>query len=253
MRLKANISRNVSILRRKASKDARIALNREKRYAREFRKILASQMVEFGKTKKLSGDLSDVINGLYDKELPYWLTNEYKMLDTSTVKAKGDEFFLPGWSKWVKDFKKTKVAKRIVLVNDTTKEIVSFVIKDGADRGLEFAIISENILKKAKSIETYNRAMTIARTEMGNAINHAKERSSKDFEAETGRELGKLWIHRGSNEPRISHIEADTGIPIPKDVPFIVDGEQMMYPHDSGASAGNTINCNCQVVYTRLN
>lgn len=242
--------RSISYIRRKAGRDARLALKREKVYARELRKAISAQMIQFGKNESMGSQSDKVINELYDKELPYWLVSEY---DNLGVTVKADSPYLKDWNKWVKDFKATNVAEHITSVNDTTKDIVRTIIKDGADKGLQFEVISENILASAKSIDTYKRALTIARTEMGNAINAAKERSSEDFALETGVELGKLWIHRSSSNPRQSHIDADNGIPIPKNVPFIVDGEEMMYPHDPFASAGNVINCSCQVVYTRLN
>ena len=60
----------------------------------------------------------------------------------------------------------------------------------------------------------------------------------------------KTWVISGNNT-RPSHLEAD-GQEVDQDEPFIVDGEELMYPRDSsmGASAGNIINCACTSIAT---
>jgi hypothetical protein len=36
---------------------------------------------------------------------------------------------------------------------------------------------------------------------------------------------------------------------VPIDEPFIVSGEELMYPGDPSGSAGNVINCRCAIGY----
>ena len=58
--------------------------------------------------------------------------------------------------------------------------------------------------------------------------------------------FNKIWVNSGLSNSRDTHVEAD-GQVVDENEPFIVGGEQMMYPRDGslGASAGNIINCAC--------
>ena len=57
--------------------------------------------------------------------------------------------------------------------------------------------------------------------------------------------LGKGWRHIPvARVPRVAHILAD-GQVVAVEEPFIVGGEELMYPRDPKGSAANTINCSC--------
>lgn len=57
--------------------------------------------------------------------------------------------------------------------------------------------------------------------------------------------MGKGWRHIPvARVPRITHILANGQI-VPPESPFIVGGEELMYPRDPSGSAENTINCSC--------
>jgi hypothetical protein len=59
--------------------------------------------------------------------------------------------------------------------------------------------------------------------------------------------LGKGWRHIPvARVPRVSHMLAD-GQVVKPDQPFVVGGEELMYPRDPSGSADNTINCSCLV------
>jgi uncharacterized protein with gpF-like domain len=60
----------------------------------------------------------------------------------------------------------------------------------------------------------------------------------------------KYWMAILDDRTREWHVEAD-GQKRPLDQPFIVMGENLMYPKDTsmGASAENVINCRCSTVY----
>lgn len=60
----------------------------------------------------------------------------------------------------------------------------------------------------------------------------------------------KTWDSVGDNRVRAAHLSAD-GQSVRVNEPFIVGGEQLMYPGDDslGASAGNIINCRCGASY----
>ena len=59
----------------------------------------------------------------------------------------------------------------------------------------------------------------------------------------------KQWAISGLGNTRESH-EAMDGIIVDQDEPFVLPGGLMMYPHDTsmGASAGEIINCACDVI-----
>ena len=57
--------------------------------------------------------------------------------------------------------------------------------------------------------------------------------------------MGKGWRHIPvARVPRVSHILANGQVVAPE-MPFIVGGEELMYPRDPSGSAENTINCSC--------
>lgn len=60
-------------------------------------------------------------------------------------------------------------------------------------------------------------------------------------------DLQKQWHHLAiALVPRIGHIDAD-GQVVDIDEPFIVEGEELMFPRDPNGSAENTINCHCMM------
>tara|TARA_R110000787_G_scaffold118452_2_gene229295 strand:- start:128 stop:1123 length:996 start_codon:yes stop_codon:yes gene_type:complete len=54
----------------------------------------------------------------------------------------------------------------------------------------------------------------------------------------------KTWQSILDSKTRATHVEADLQ-QVPVDQPFIVGGEQLMFPRAPGGSAKNTINCRC--------
>lgn len=111
--------------------------------------------------------------------------------------------------------------------------------------------------KTIKDPKTFGNAMTraevIIRTEVGRVFEVSKhtrnEESDKRLRA-VGRTLGKYWLPADYTD-RLRDAHRDAGKrynranAIPIDEPFIVDGEELMYPLDPNGSPGNTINCRC--------
>jgi uncharacterized protein with gpF-like domain len=63
--------------------------------------------------------------------------------------------------------------------------------------------------------------------------------------------LLKRWLATGDSRTRDTHLEAHirySNNPIPADEPFVVGGEELMYPLDPAGSPENTINCRCTEV-----
>jgi len=99
------------------------------------------------------------------------------------------------------------------------------------------------------------RAETIVRTEtlmIQAQASQAQMMADAARMSAAGYTLKKSWLSARDPRVRPAHVLADatynregTTGPIPVDQPFIVDGEELMYPHDPAGSPGNVINCRC--------
>lgn len=89
-----------------------------------------------------------------------------------------------------------------------------------------------------------NRAETVALNEILRVHSMAGQARLEDLQAKVP-SVQKQWIHiMAARMPRLSHIRV-SGMHVPVDEPFIVSGEELMYPRDPNGSAENTINCHC--------
>lgn len=88
------------------------------------------------------------------------------------------------------------------------------------------------------------RAETVVRSNMGRIHSQAGHMRLADA-AKLVPGLGKQWFWSGIS--RQTHAMADQQVR-EIDKPFLVGGEEMMYPRDPAASPENTINCGCESV-----
>lgn len=98
-----------------------------------------------------------------------------------------------------------------------------------------------------KGGEAYkNQAATIARTEATGSMNSGAQNLREAHGIQK-----KQWIAtqdaytRDGMTSQWDHLTPNFAPPIPTAKPFIVSGEQMMYPGDRAGSPGNVINCRC--------
>ncbi|MFC7455521.1 hypothetical protein ACFQPI_20940, partial [Insolitispirillum peregrinum] len=83
-------------------------------------------------------------------------------------------------------------------------------------------------------------------TELGRAFSAAAQgRMTQATKSLPG--LKKKWRRSGKIQSRHTHDLAD-GQVVDVDKPFVIGGEEMMYPRDPAASASNTVNCGCMVI-----
>jgi uncharacterized protein with gpF-like domain len=88
------------------------------------------------------------------------------------------------------------------------------------------------------------RATSITLNEIGRVHSIAAQARMEDA-VQRHPELQKQWHHLPiALVPRPGHIAAD-GQVVDVDKPFVVEGEELMYPRDPNGSAENTINCSC--------
>lgn len=129
-------------------------------------------------------------------------------------------------------------------VIDTMSDEVSNVLRRGAEDGMGTDDLAETLnddvfegrLKDSKAQE-------VARTELNSASSHGSHSAYEDADAVIAEE----WLAVNQpNRTREAHLEANGQI-VPVDGTFLVDGEQMDHPGDKSASAGNFVNCRCDV------
>jgi hypothetical protein len=116
-------------------------------------------------------------------------------------------------------------------------------IQEGLDAGDTQAQLSARV-KKEFNLLGDTEANRIAQTETSAAYGWGRNEAMTKAHVKY-----KAWLTSGNANVRPAHAEAgltyseDAGIPL--DQPFIVDGEELMYPGDSSGSPGNVINCHC--------
>lgn len=102
--------------------------------------------------------------------------------------------------------------------------------------------IGRNLKDKSIFKSIADRAEAITRTEAGRVLSAA---SHARLEGAAGVVPGlmKEWRHSHvAKVPRLAHLAIE-GQRVPVDEPFVVAGEELMYPRDPAGSARNTIRC----------
>lgn len=134
---------------------------------------------------------------------------------------------------------------RIVSVHQNLIESIVKVIQQGYDDNISVADITRNLQKQFGWYKY--QALRIARTETTTATNYATVLASQDSEWEQE----KMWISVQDPRTRVKifdHLDMN-GQKVESDAPFFIGGENILYPGDPKASAGNTINCRCKIVF----
>lgn len=138
---------------------------------------------------------------------------------------------------------------RIVSVHQTLIDAIVAVIAKGYEDNISVAEITRNLQNKFGWYKA--QALRIARTETTTATNFATvvAAQNSDFVLE------KTWISVQDNRTRrppksiYDHLDMN-GVKVALNQPFFTSGEEIMYPGDPSAKAGNVINCRCKVVFT---
>lgn len=127
-------------------------------------------------------------------------------------------------------------------INETTLEKLSKAIEDGLTAGQTLREIAGEIEDGMfGGSQISNRAELIARTETTGAMN-AGQQSARESLAEDGTIEQKEWFATLDMKTRDDHADAD-GQRVDVDQPFIIGGEEAMYPGDANLSAEQRCNC----------
>lgn len=142
-------------------------------------------------------------------------------------------------SQWLRG-KLLTSAQKITGVNRTTQNMVANQLKQGLEAGETVTDLASRIKKVLPGISS--RAQSIARTSTAGAVGSGRHEGMKDAKVDK-----KGWLDAHDDAVREAHKEAGRKYADGIDVglPFIVDGESLMFPGDPSGSAGNIINCRC--------
>ena len=138
-------------------------------------------------------------------------------------------------------FTERQVQRFAEQVNQTTWDALRVSLAEAITEG-------EDVLKAAARVDAImgerirSSAEAIARTEVGTAVNGGQVEGWR----QDGTVGGKRWLSAIDDRTREAHVAAhDQAVGI--DEPFVVDGEEGMYPGDF-PSAANVVNCRCTMV-----
>lgn len=149
----------------------------------------------------------------------------------------------------ITEWLKSNAGLRIVSVQQTLIESIIGVIQQGYNDNLSVADITRNLQNKFGWYKM--QALRIARTETTTATNYATVLAAEQSEFE----LEKTWISVQDNRTRrppnsvYDHLDMN-GVKVDANKPFFTSGQEIQYPGDPMAKAGNVINCRCKVVFT---
>lgn len=131
-------------------------------------------------------------------------------------------------------------ADRVVGISDSLKTTIAGIVRRGLEEQHGEAVIARAIVEATGGEIATARARRIARTETHTASQigqyAAAQASPLAFEKE--------WLASEDQRTRAAHAEAN-GQRVALDAPFLVGGEEMLFPGDPKASPGNTVNCRC--------
>lgn len=186
--------------------------------------------------------LYDWYKGLYvDAGLP---RAKSQARDLSRGKSEPSEDY---WLSELQRYAEQRAGDEITLVSDTFKEnligVVRKTMSEQPQGGIEK--LAKQILEGYKDIELW-QARRIAQTETMIGLADAGDIAARTLDVR----FNKQWCTSGMSNTRETHLVMDGEI-VDQDEPFVLpDGDLMMYPHDGslGASAGEIINCACDVI-----
>lgn len=126
------------------------------------------------------------------------------------------------------------------LERDLTRNLVS-----GIMQGKSIPNLAKDIRENVVNRDLF-RATRIARTET-NRIQNAGRQDAFDKGEDYGLNIVKRWVSTHDVRTRESHTAAH-GQRVPNGKPFIIGGQELMFPSDQTAAPEESINCRCTMV-----
>ena len=132
--------------------------------------------------------------------------------------------------------------KLLESVGDTAQAQLNTALANGLAKGETTEQLSDRVrgvFNNLQNFEARRIAMTETSATYGFTRNEAMNEAGVEY---------KSWLSSHGPTVREAHAAAEEqygDAPIPIDEPFVVDGEELMYPGDESGSPGNVINCHC--------
>jgi hypothetical protein len=238
----------------------RIMIALERKFSKKIKPIIGRQYLDTAKL--VESGVVDIDQAVNDQSSRLADTLKKQYYTTATLFS--DEVFnafeetqkgieIPQTKGMREDFWTTMIswikihgAKKVVQVDDTTKESMRTVILKGVSEGKSYKKIATD-LRIIKESASRVRSMRIARTE----VHTSAMKSIHTAVISTGVKSEKEWIAtidertRGINiKDKFNHVRAN-GERVKDDEKFVKTGEPLDYPGDPEGSAANIINCRC--------
>lgn len=167
-----------------------------------------------------------------------------KALETKAAKDDFDRFR----EAWIQRMTALKVTE----IGGTTEKQAIKIIREATQQAVAEGIASQAALGKLIQSRVTEqggllaraRSRVIARTESHGSANAATQIAAQS----TGLPMSKEWVASGGSRTRDDHADAD-GQTVPLNTPFVVGGEELMFPGDPNGSAENVISCRCASVH----
>lgn len=137
--------------------------------------------------------------------------------------------------------------RKAQMIADTDRDDIAGIIAQGLEDGIGTAEIATGI-RKLTGLTPYRSAL-IARTETHAAATYGSIESVRDVEQTLDMPMLKRWLPTSDTRTRPEHLAMRGHPAILLAEKFLVGGEPMDRPGDSGASAHNLVNCRCSLVY----
>lgn len=171
-----------------------------------------------------------------------WYFRNYKKF----VKKESADQYQNQWRTSFASYGAAVADTNVTLIQGTAKKtLIALTTKLSRDPEFQALGAAEQARILRRQFDGYSKyqAERFIRTETTAISNKAiLESATTIFPAD---QLYKEWSTTLDNRERASHKAADGQDPIPYDQPFIVQGEELMYPGDRRGSASNVINCRC--------
>jgi len=185
----------------------------------------------------LTENFQNTLAGSYEKYITKGNVRDSAEL---VYKNLGMEFNFNKFDRDTSTYLREKTIKWSKEVAQSTENFTKGLLVKGYEEGLSTYDIAENIRQSTGF--SYNRAESIARTEIMSSCNYAEYSCMMD----DANVIGATWSATADGRTRPTHRSAD-GQKRKKGMPFNVGGYKLLFPLDSslGAPAGEIINCRC--------
>ena len=140
-------------------------------------------------------------------------------------------------------YPKAKAVKRGIDLIYGKKQITA-TVTSGILQGSSINKMAKDLMNRVTDMNKTS-AVRAARTAVTEAENAGRQAAADELEKK-GVIIGKRWIATHDSRTRDEHLEADGQI-VENNKPFVVGGEELMFPGDKslGASGWNLYNCRC--------